>query len=102
MSILICFFLALVPYATSITFNFTHITPKDSSDIIVEGDAVYAPQDGIQVTHQRDRDRGSFWLAGRARYMRPLHLWDNDSTDLASFSTTFSFVIDSNMNFSYG
>ncbi|KAJ0545481.1 putative protein kinase RLK-Pelle-L-LEC family [Helianthus annuus] len=102
MSILICFFLALVPYATSITFNFTDITPKDSSDIIFEGDAVYAPQDGIQVTHQRDRDRGSFWLAGQARYIRPLHLWDNDSTDLASFSTTFSFVIDSNMNFSYG
>ncbi|KAL9995146.1 putative protein kinase RLK-Pelle-L-LEC family [Helianthus debilis subsp. tardiflorus] len=104
MSIIICycFFLALVPYATSITFNFTDIIPKDSSDIIVERDAVYAPQDGIQVTHQRDRDRGSFWLAGRARYIRPLHLWDNDSTDLASFSTAFSFVIDSNMNFSYG
>ncbi|KAJ0552403.1 putative protein kinase RLK-Pelle-L-LEC family [Helianthus annuus] len=102
MSILICFFLALVPYATSITFNFTDITPKDSSDIVFEGDAVYTPQDGIHVTHQRDRDRGSFWLAGRARYIRPLHLWDNDSSDLASFSTNFSFVIDSNMNFSYG
>ncbi|KAJ0900478.1 putative protein kinase RLK-Pelle-L-LEC family [Helianthus annuus] len=79
-----------------------YYSKRFQSDITFERDAVYAPQDGIQVTHQRDRDRGSFWLAGRARYIRPLHLWDNDSSDLASFSTNFSFVIDSNMNFSYG
>ncbi|MFS7921909.1 putative protein kinase RLK-Pelle-L-LEC family [Helianthus anomalus] len=42
------------------------------------------------------------WLAGRATYSRVLHLWDKYSTDLASFSTSFTFVIDSYSNNDYG
>lgn len=33
--------------------------------------------------------------AGRATYVKPLHLWDNTSGELASFTSNFSFVIDS-------
>ncbi|KAI7754627.1 hypothetical protein M8C21_016948 [Ambrosia artemisiifolia] len=40
--------------------------------------------------------------AGRAIYISPLHIWDNRSRGLASFSTNFTFVIDSNGSSSYG
>ncbi|KAI3671747.1 hypothetical protein L1987_87127 [Smallanthus sonchifolius] len=102
MSILTCFFLALIPYAASITFNFTNISPKNSKDIIFSGDAAYSSYDGIQVTHERNSDEyGSLWLAGRATYIKLLHLWDDDSSDQASFSTSFTFVIDSYPNKNY-
>ncbi|KAK9053546.1 hypothetical protein SSX86_024620 [Deinandra increscens subsp. villosa] len=94
MATLTYFFLALIPYAASLTFNFTNITSRDSMDIKFLGDAAYSSSDGIQVTHERS-DRNSSWLAGRATYFRPLHLWDYNSTELASFSTSFTFVIDS-------
>ncbi|KAL8264698.1 hypothetical protein R6Q59_022828 [Mikania micrantha] len=99
MSIFACFFLALIiPHAASITFNFTNITPKNSKDIIFSGDAAYSSNEGIQVTHPRNNDQyGSVWLAGRATYIKPLHLWDKDS-NLASFTTSFTFVIDSYPN----
>ncbi|KAD4179331.1 hypothetical protein E3N88_27922 [Mikania micrantha] len=62
------------------------------------GDAAYSSNEGIQVTHQRNNDQyGSVWLAGRATYIKPLHLWDKDS-NLASFTTSFTFVIDSYPN----
>ncbi|KAK9077171.1 hypothetical protein SSX86_005507 [Deinandra increscens subsp. villosa] len=103
MSILTCFFLALIPtYGASISFSFTNITPKDSHNIILSGDADYNPEEGIRVTHERNREvYGSLWLAGRATYIKPLHLWDKDS-NLASFSTSFTFVIDSNRSSFYG
>ncbi|KAJ0773572.1 putative protein kinase RLK-Pelle-L-LEC family [Helianthus annuus] len=101
MSILTCFFLALIPYAASITFNFTNITPINSQeDIRFEGDAAYSSVDGIQVTHERNSDHNSSWLAGRATYVKALHLWDDDF-NLASFSTSFTFVIDSYPSTSY-
>ncbi|KAF5813771.1 putative protein kinase RLK-Pelle-L-LEC family [Helianthus annuus] len=95
MSMLSCFFLALIPYATSVTFNFANITSLNTQDIVFSGDAAYASDDGIQVTHERNSDRNSSWLAGRATYNKLLRLWDKDSTALASFSTSFTFVIDS-------
>ncbi|KAJ0801005.1 putative protein kinase RLK-Pelle-L-LEC family [Helianthus annuus] len=99
MSLLTFFLLSLIPYAASVTFNFTKLSPKDSHDIIFSGDAAYSSNEGLQVTHKRKGDQyGSVWLAGRATYIKPLHLWDADSTDLVSFSTSFTFVIDSYPN----
>ncbi|XP_076928038.1 L-type lectin-domain containing receptor kinase IX.1-like [Bidens hawaiensis] len=95
MSILTCFFAALIPYAASITFNYSNITPNNSPDILLSGNAAYTPDDGIQLT------QGSVWLAGRATYIELLHLWDKESNDLASFSTSFTFVIDSYPNNNY-
>ncbi|KAJ0802206.1 putative protein kinase RLK-Pelle-L-LEC family [Helianthus annuus] len=103
MSILACFFLALIPYSTSITFSFINITSKNSHEIIVSGDAAYTTDDGIQLTGGSYNDRyGSVWLAGRATYTKLLHLWDSNSTDLASFSTSFTFVMDSYLNEKHG
>ncbi|GKA04862.1 L-type lectin-domain containing receptor kinase IX.1-like protein [Tanacetum coccineum] len=38
---------------------------------------------------------------GRATYIRSLHLYDNKSRGLARFSTSFTFVLDSNQSTSY-
>ncbi|KAK9077174.1 hypothetical protein SSX86_005510 [Deinandra increscens subsp. villosa] len=91
------FFLALLPnYAASITFNFTNISPQDSQDIVFSGDAEYTPDEGIRVTHGKNNNSfQSYWLGGRATYIKPLHLWDYESNTLASFSTSFTFIIDS-------
>ncbi|KAJ9552196.1 hypothetical protein OSB04_016241 [Centaurea solstitialis] len=84
--------LFIIPYATSLTFNFTNIRPNNR-DIQVTGDA-YISDEGIQVTPDgiatNRRSRG-----GRATYIRELHLWDSTSGELASFTTDFTFVIDS-------
>ncbi|KAI7738482.1 hypothetical protein M8C21_024861 [Ambrosia artemisiifolia] len=102
MSILTCFFLSLIPYADSIVFNFTNITQTNTQDIIFSGEAAYSSTEGLQVTHKRNGDQyGSVWSAGRTTYIKPLHLWDGDSTDLASFSTSFTFVLDSYRNSYY-
>ncbi|KAJ0773560.1 putative protein kinase RLK-Pelle-L-LEC family [Helianthus annuus] len=101
MSILTIFFLVLIPYATSISFNFRNISQNNSQDIILSGDAAYIPGDGIQVTYDRNLNRSSPWLQGRATYKTLLHLWDNDS-NLASFSTSFTFVISSYVNNYHG
>ncbi|KAI3805059.1 hypothetical protein L1987_27080 [Smallanthus sonchifolius] len=51
MSILTCFFLALIiPYAASIAFNFTYISQNNSQDIILSGEASHTPDHGIQLT----------------------------------------------------
>ncbi|KAM0058127.1 putative legume lectin domain, concanavalin A-like lectin/glucanase domain superfamily [Helianthus debilis subsp. tardiflorus] len=100
MSFLTCIFLSLIPYyAASITFSFTNISVKDSHDLIFLGEATYSSNEGLQVTRKRKGDQyGSVWSAGRVTYVKPLHLWDGDSTDQASFSTSFTFVIDSYPN----
>ncbi|KAK9077173.1 hypothetical protein SSX86_005509 [Deinandra increscens subsp. villosa] len=97
-----CFFFALLPnYAASITFNFTNITPKNSRDILFLGGAACTTDDGIHVTHENHSDHNSSESAGRATYIRPLHLGDKNSTNLVSFSTSFTFVIHSHPNKNY-
>ncbi|MFS7921940.1 putative protein kinase RLK-Pelle-L-LEC family [Helianthus anomalus] len=94
MSIFTCIFLVLIPFAASITFNFPNISQGNSKDITLSGAAAYTPGEGIQVTYNRSVDHSSPWLAGRATYSRLLHLWDKDSTDLASFSTSFTWNVE--------
>ncbi|KAL4581021.1 hypothetical protein LXL04_017227 [Taraxacum kok-saghyz] len=88
------FLLLCIPYATSITFNFTDIDPQNHlNDINIIGDG-YISNGGIQLTPDWN---GSTWKyrEGRATYIQPLHLWDITSGELASFTTYFSFAIDS-------
>ncbi|KAD4179291.1 hypothetical protein R6Q59_022827 [Mikania micrantha] len=96
------FFLFFILSVASLTFNLTNIGPSNQNrDIVSEGEGSYISNDGIQVTPDGiGSDRSQ--KAGRATYIRPLHLWDNGSGELASFSTNFTFVIDSNRATSYG
>ncbi|KAJ0773538.1 putative protein kinase RLK-Pelle-L-LEC family [Helianthus annuus] len=92
--------LVFIPSIASITFNFTNIN-NQNRDIVTEGDGSYISNEGIQVTpNEIGSDRSQ--KAGRATYIRPLHLWDNRSGELASFSTNFTFVIDSMGSTNYG
>ncbi|KAL7585110.1 hypothetical protein Lser_V15G45966 [Lactuca serriola] len=96
------FLLVLIPYAASITFNLPDIGPENQNlDLRTEGDGAYISDTGIQVTPDGiGSDRSE--KAGRAIYLTPFHLWDNKSNELASFSTNFTFVIDSNRATAYG
>ncbi|XP_023733190.1 L-type lectin-domain containing receptor kinase IX.1 [Lactuca sativa] len=96
------FLLVLIPYAASITFNLPDIGPENQNlDLRTEGDRAYISDTGIQVTPDGiGSDRSE--KAGRAIYLTPFHLWDNKSNELASFSTNFTFVIDSNRATAYG
>ncbi|KAL8195296.1 hypothetical protein R6Q57_025699 [Mikania cordata] len=97
-----CFLLVLIPLVASFSFNLTNITPQNQNrDIITEGDGAYISDGGIQVTPDgigSNRSR----KAGRATFIRPFHLWDNRSGELASFGTNFTFVIDSDGDSTYG
>nr|XP_043629603.1 L-type lectin-domain containing receptor kinase IX.1-like [Erigeron canadensis] len=101
-SCLLFVLILIIPYVTSLTFNFTNIRPQnENQEIHIEGDGGYVSENGIQVTPDVITSDQS-QKAGRATYYKPLHLWDSRSDELASFSTSFTFVIDSNKNKSYG
>ncbi|XP_071740450.1 L-type lectin-domain containing receptor kinase IX.1-like [Rutidosis leptorrhynchoides] len=94
MAILICFLMLFtISYTTSLAFNLTNIRPDSDNIFTLLGDA-YISDDGIQVTPEIKRSNKR-WYCGRATYVKPLHLWDKTSDELASFSTNFSFVINS-------
>ncbi|KAJ0800994.1 putative protein kinase RLK-Pelle-L-LEC family [Helianthus annuus] len=95
------FLLVFIPFVASITLNFTNINTPNS-DIVLEGNgSSYISNEGIQVTtNEIGSDRSQ--KAGRAKYIKQLHLWDSQSGELASFSTNFTFVIDSNRETNYG
>ncbi|KAK9077254.1 hypothetical protein SSX86_005591 [Deinandra increscens subsp. villosa] len=95
------FLLVLIPIVASFSFNFTNINLQNQNrDIVTQGDGSIS-DGGIQVTPD---GIGSDMIAkaGRATYIRPLHLWDNRSGELASFSTNFTFVMNSDGVTRYG
>ncbi|GJY66044.1 L-type lectin-domain containing receptor kinase IX.1-like protein [Tanacetum coccineum] len=91
--------LVMISSAASLTFNLPNIGPFNlNSDII--GVGAYISNSGIQVTPDEiGSDRNG--KCGRAIFVREFHLWDKKSGELASFSTNFTFVIDSRGNRSY-
>ncbi|KAK7400390.1 hypothetical protein VNO78_11596 [Psophocarpus tetragonolobus] len=67
------FFLFIIPYASSLSFNFPSFDPNDKS-IIYEGSAnPVAPT--IQLTRNQV-DKDMIGSVGRATYYQPMHLWD--------------------------
>nr|GFB30914.1 L-type lectin-domain containing receptor kinase IX.1-like [Tanacetum cinerariifolium] len=88
--------LVMISSAAPVTFNLTNIGPQNQNrEIMTEGDGAYISDGGIQVTPDGIGSDRSL-KAGRATYFQPLHLWDRESRELASFTTNFTFVIDSN------
>ncbi|KAI3497422.1 hypothetical protein L1887_40019 [Cichorium endivia] len=73
---------------------------NDFHEILI-AEAASLSERGIQVTPERN-DKQESSRAGRAIYFSPFHLWNKTSGELASFSTSFSFVIDSNFSTQYG
>ncbi|KAK2983193.1 hypothetical protein RJ640_018538 [Escallonia rubra] len=93
LSLITFYFFLVIPCATPLTFSFPNIGPQHSTDINVENGS-YLTGQGIEVTtNEVGTDRTG--RAGRATYIRPRHLWDNATGELANFGTNFGFVIDS-------
>nr|XP_043617709.1 L-type lectin-domain containing receptor kinase IX.1-like [Erigeron canadensis] len=85
-----------VPHeANSISFNFSNISPQNLNNDIVTTDYASISNDGMQLIP----DQGI--RAGRGMYNRLVHIWDNTSRELSSFSSNFSFVIKSDMKESF-
>nr|GEU56836.1 L-type lectin-domain containing receptor kinase IX.1-like [Tanacetum cinerariifolium] len=93
--------LVFIHHVASLTFNFTNIRPQNqNAEIVMEGVGAKISDDGIQLTP--DKAENQTGKAGRATYFKLLHLWDSRSGELASFTTNFTFVIDSNKLSYYG
>ncbi|KAL6347652.1 hypothetical protein AAG906_026180 [Vitis piasezkii] len=93
-------FFLIFPCATSLSFNFTGFD-RNKGQIYFEKDAFVSPDQVIQLTRNLQNAAMNYsW--GRATYMKQLHLWDKVSGNLTDFTTSFTFVIDSQKNSRYG
>lgn len=93
-------FFLIFPCATSLSFNFTGFD-RNKGQIYLEKDAFVSPDQVIQLTRNLQNAAMNYsW--GRATYMKQLHLWDKVSENLTDFTTSFTFVIDSQKNNRYG
>jgi len=83
-----------VPRSESIAFSITEFE-KENSDIFLRGDTSIS--DGIlRLTKTDQSGKPLPNTVGRATYLTPIHIWDKTSGELADFSTSFSFIVNTN------
>jgi serine/threonine protein kinase len=75
---------------TALFFNFTSFGTDGSNDLRTEGEA-YIHRGWIDLTAFGNNAINN--SRGRVSYAGPMHLWDRDTSEVASFVTHFSFVI---------
>ncbi|KAJ1375474.1 Legume lectin domain, partial [Sesbania bispinosa] len=75
----------------SLSFNFANFGP-DVRDIIFQGDAIQS-SGTLQLTKLDESGCPTTFSAGRVLYSAPVRLWEKSTGRLASFFTTFTFVI---------
>ncbi|XP_007042796.2 PREDICTED: L-type lectin-domain containing receptor kinase IX.1 [Theobroma cacao] len=92
-------FCLITPYTNTLSFNFTSFYPNDNN--ITYERSAYPANEVIQLTTNQ-RDVLMTASVGRATYSKTLHLWDKASGNLTDFSTSFTFVIDSQNRSAYG
>lgn len=89
------FFLLLINKANStetVSFSFTKFT-QDQKNLIFQGDALVRPTTGtLELTKVETGNPVSSSL-GRALYASPIRIYDNTTNNVASFVTSFSFLI---------
>ncbi|KAL7236100.1 hypothetical protein ACSBR1_019383 [Camellia fascicularis] len=101
LSIITFYILLATPYATALNFNIAKIGPKNLNVDITTSEDTYISSNGIHLAADKyDTNLNS--KAGKATYVKPLHLWDSYSGKLTDFTTYFSFVIDSDVNSTFG
>uniref|UniRef100_A0A0D9X3Z2 non-specific serine/threonine protein kinase n=1 Tax=Leersia perrieri TaxID=77586 RepID=A0A0D9X3Z2_9ORYZ len=88
--------LSLAPAAVAaLSFNYINFGPDEQKDIRLEGDAAFSGDGGRWIDVSANRLTGGIAHSrGCASYARPIPQWDKDTGEMASFTTTFSFVID--------
>ncbi|CAL5209080.1 unnamed protein product [Lathyrus oleraceus] len=78
----------------ALSFNFPKLTPGDSR-ITLQGDAEILASGVLALTKSSPLPPDTFNpTTGRALYTTPVTLWDNATGDVASFVTSFSFVME--------
>nr|4WV8_A Chain A, Seed lectin [Vatairea macrocarpa]4WV8_B Chain B, Seed lectin [Vatairea macrocarpa]4WV8_C Chain C, Seed lectin [Vatairea macrocarpa]4WV8_D Chain D, Seed lectin [Vatairea macrocarpa] len=75
-----------------VSFSFTKFNPNPK-DIILQGDALVTSKGKLQLTKVKDGKPVDHSL-GRALYAAPIHIWDDSTDRVASFATSFSFVVE--------
>ncbi|KAL5790208.1 hypothetical protein ACOSQ2_005096 [Xanthoceras sorbifolium] len=94
-SLLLTIFMSLIiPFGSSLSFNYTSFSPRHDDNITYER-AFPDPNRIIQLAKENG-------MVGRATYNKPIRLWDRATRNLTDFSTHFIFVIDSQNRSSYG
>ncbi|XP_058191313.1 L-type lectin-domain containing receptor kinase IX.1-like [Rhododendron vialii] len=89
------FFCILFPQTNSLTFNLPNFNDPDQKVNITTFGEAYISTQGLQVT-SNERNTNLQQQVGKATYIDRLHLWDNSTGNLTSFTTHFVFTIDSN------
>nr|AUD40029.1 lectin [Sophora flavescens] len=74
-----------------LSFNFNKFVPNET-DVLFQGDASVSSTGVLQVT-KVENGKPKPYSVGRARYAAPVHIWENTTGRVASFSTSFSFVV---------
>jgi hypothetical protein len=90
------FFSPLPPFTSALSFNFTTFTQGDKN--ITNERSAFVEKQVLQLTGGQIRKSD----VGRATYFKSMHLWDKESRNLTDFTTSFSFVINSQNNTDYG
>ncbi|KAK4263047.1 hypothetical protein QN277_028523 [Acacia crassicarpa] len=84
--------LVLVHNVNSLSFKFPTFDSNYTSSITFEGYA-FASQGYLQLTNIINSGVPQPKSVGRASYSKPVHLWDAETGKLASFTTSFSFIV---------
>lgn len=85
------FLLNKVNSTESVSFSFTTFTPGQSN-LILQGDALVSSTGELRLTKVVD-EKPIGQSVGRALYSAPIHIKDGKTGHVASFVTTFSFLI---------
>ncbi|KAG6710005.1 L-type lectin-domain containing receptor kinase IX.1-like [Carya illinoinensis] len=97
----VLFYLLMLSNLFSLVFPFTSTTSFNFSSFNAQGpnisyERAYTESGCIQLTGDNKV------AVGQAKYSSPMHLWDKASTNLADFTTHFSFIINAKGRTEYG
>ena len=86
-----------VSSSDSLSFTFNNFR-TGQKDLILQGDAQITSAGAVQLTKTDSSGKPVRGSIGRVLYYTPVQLWDSNTGELASFETSFSFVLTSPTN----
>ncbi|KAK9937995.1 hypothetical protein M0R45_014758 [Rubus argutus] len=95
---LLCILFLLIPFATPLTFDFPNF-PYNINTLSLEGDASFEGQ-FLRLTRSA-LDEATTVSVGRATHIQPFLLREKATGKLADFTTSFTFVINSQKHYPY-
>ncbi|KAK7243999.1 hypothetical protein RIF29_38814 [Crotalaria pallida] len=83
--------------ANELSFTINKFFPNQK-DLLFQGDASVNLTGVLQVTKVLENGEPSPSSVGRARYIAPIQIWDSTTGRVASFTTSFSFIVRASNN----